>query len=389
MITMKLVCDERRCNNVRIRITNNRRKAELATDMYLPPLDLDLALSPNPPKRLERLANVLAYWNKQLDALKMEIYQQGGRFMDVAEIKERVANKLFGRQIEKECRFVSLYRDFAASRRRKATQGCYSVALHTLMRYEPKVEYMLIQEIDYSLLRRYLNWLYGQDYSVGTISNYIFCIHAVIREAIRNEIIDRDPFIHLPRIVRRTKTRKRSLPADAIRAIFALTPSSARARVALDVFKLSFMLIGINSVDMLRLECLTTDGRIEYERCKTRKQYSIKVEPEALEIINRYKSDKHGQLLTFADIWNSRQAMCGAVSTALRKYAGRDDLTLYWARHSWATIAYSIGIPKDIISQALGHSFGVAITDVYIDYDNVKVDEANRRVLDWVLYGKR
>lgn len=206
MITMKLVCDERRCNNVRIRITNNRRKAELATDMYLPPLDLDLALSPNPPKRLERLANVLAYWNKQLDALKMEIYQQGGRFMDVAEIKERVANKLFGRQIEKECRFVSLYLDFAASRRRKATQGCYSVALHTLMRYEPKVEYMLIQEIDYSLLRRYLNWLYGQDYSVGTISNYIFCIHAVIREAIRNEIIDRDPFIHLPRIVRRTKT---------------------------------------------------------------------------------------------------------------------------------------------------------------------------------------
>lgn len=33
MITMKLVCDERRCNNVRIRITNNRRKAELATDV--------------------------------------------------------------------------------------------------------------------------------------------------------------------------------------------------------------------------------------------------------------------------------------------------------------------------------------------------------------------
>lgn len=178
------------------------------------------------------------------------------------------------------------------------------------------------------------DWLYSQDYSLGTISNYIFCIHAVIREAIRNEIIDRDPFIHLPRIVRRTKTRKRSLPADAIRAIFTLTPSSARARVALDVFKLSFMLIGINSVDMLRLERLTTDGRIEYERCKTRKQYSIKVEPEALEIINRYKSDKHGRLLTFADKWNSRQAMCGAVSTALRKYAVRDDLTLYWARHS-------------------------------------------------------
>ena len=29
------------------------------------------------------------------------------------------------------------------------------------------------------------------------------------------------------------------------------------------------------------------------------------------------------------------------------------------------------------------------VTDIYIDFDRKKVDEANRRVLDWVLYGKR
>lgn len=389
MITMKLVCDERRCNNVRIRIINNRRKAELATDMYLAPLDLDLALSPNPPKRLERLSNVLAYWVKQLDALKMEIYQAGGRFMDVAEIKERVAEKLFGRQIEKEYRFVLLYRDFMGCRLRKATQACYRVSLNTLIRYEPKVEHMLIQEIDYALLSRYLNWLHNQNYSSGTIANYMQCIHAVVNEAIRNELIDRDPFIRLPRIKCNKPTRKRSLSVESLRAILALSPKSARARTALDAFKLSFMLIGINGVDMLGLTSITEDGRIAYERAKTRKQYSIKVEPEALEIINRYKSDRHGQLLTYADIWYTRNVMCHAIKVALRKYTGRDDLTLYWARHSWATIAYSIGIPKDVISQALGHSFGAAITDVYIDYDNEIVDNANRRVLDWVLYGKR
>ena len=90
-----IVCDERRCNNVRIRITNNRRKAELATDMYLPPLDLDLALSPNPPKRLERLANVLAYWNKQLSRQAMcgEHFSGIGKMIGVRSSREGATHK--------------------------------------------------------------------------------------------------------------------------------------------------------------------------------------------------------------------------------------------------------------------------------------------------------
>lgn len=41
-----------------------------------------------------------------------------------------------------------------------------------------------------------------------------------------------------------------------------------------------------------------------------------------------------------------------------------------------------------MISKGLGHSFGLSVTDIYIDFDNSKVDEANRRVIDYVLYGK-
>ena len=63
-------------------------------------------------------------------------------------------------------------------------------------------------------------------------------------------------------------------------------------------------------------------------------------------------------------------------------------LTTYWARHTWATIAASLDIPRDTIAHALGHG-GNTVTDIYIDFDQKKVDDANRRVLDWVLYGKR
>lgn len=59
-------------------------------------------------------------------------------------------------------------------------------------------------------------------------------------------------------------------------------------------------------------------------------------------------------------------------------------ITTYTARHSWATIAHKIGVSKDVISMALGHSFGNRTTDIYIDYDSEKIDVANRRVIDFI-----
>ena len=67
----------------------------------------------------------------------------------------------------------------------------------------------------------------------------------------------------------------------------------------------------------------------------------------------------------------------------------RQGLTTYYARHTWASIAFNLGIPKDVISLALGHSFGVRVTDTYINADLSRVDEANRRVIDYVLYNKK
>ena len=37
----------------------------------------------------------------------------------------------------------------------------------------------------------------------------------------------------------------------------------------------------------------------------------------------------------------------------------------------------------------LGHASRNSTTAIYIERDQCKVDEANRRVIDWVLYGKR
>lgn len=66
-----------------------------------------------------------------------------------------------------------------------------------------------------------------------------------------------------------------------------------------------------------------------------------------------------------------------------RYHALFPNITSYWARHTWATIAASLDIPKETIAAALGHG-GNTTTDIYIDFDRRKVDEANRKVIDFL-----
>lgn len=153
-----------------------------------------------------------------------------------------------------------------------------------------------------------------------------------------------------------------------------------------DTFMLVFMLIGINSVDLCQLEEIK-GGRISYKRGKTHKIYSIKVEPEAQEIFDRYKGEEH--LLKWFDTVETYRHYANRANLNLHTIGekiGVKGLTLYWARHTWATFAAEIDIPEDVISLALGHATtGADVTKVYIRYNHKKVDEANRRVIDYAL----
>lgn len=52
-------------------------------------------------------------------------------------------------------------------------------------------------------------------------------------------------------------------------------------------------------------------------------------------------------------------------------------------RHTWGTLAGELDIPKETIAQALGHATN-SVTDIYIKFNRNKIDEANRKVIDYV-----
>ncbi len=148
---------------------------------------------------------------------------------------------------------------------------------------------------------------------------------------------------------------------------------------------LSFYLIGINLID---LAYLTKDniraGRLEYKRRKTGKEYSIKLEPEARKLIKKLQGKTY--LICLSERYKEYNTVKKEINKKLKVAALKakldKDITTYYCRHSWATIASKLDIPKETISAALGHEIGSNTTAIYIEYDMNKVDQANRKVID-------
>ena len=61
------------------------------------------------------------------------------------------------------------------------------------------------------------------------------------------------------------------------------------------------------------------------------------------------------------------------------------ELTTYYARHTWATLAFDLDIPDHVIAMGLSHSYQTRNTNMfYINNDYKKLDVANRKILDYV-----
>ena len=127
------------------------------------------------------------------------------------------------------------------------------------------------------------------------------------------------------------------------------------------------------------------DGRTYFIRRKGKKDYSIKVQPEAHEIINRYQGKEY--LLDTMDHYSDYRAASKRINKKLKGIAGlckiKKHITTYYAQHIWATRSSSLGVSIDTIRYALGNSSGT-VTDIYIDYDLEQEDQANRKVIDYL-----
>lgn len=321
--------------------------------------------------------------------------------MSASQIKNRVMKEL--EPDEKANDFVRYYKAFALSRKSESTKRIYLATLDRLRKYDPNVGSLNLDDISKKWLDGLEAHFLGLGQSMTTVAIDLRNIRACINDAIDNELLS--SYVFRKKKIKAPKTRKRSLSVERLRELWNYPVERWQQRY-LDIFKLTFYLIGINLADLVDLVSIE-EGRISYNRHKTGRPYYIKVEPEAMELIEKYRGTNF--LLNIKETYKSYKSFMtkcnrglqsiGTVEnmpnpkykkgsrkhkTHIRRLSAFEGISLYWARHSWATLAAELEIPKETIAAALGHSSS-QVTDVYIKFNYKKVDEANREVIDYLL----
>lgn len=320
------------------------------------------------------------------------------RRLTITEIKNIILERLDGKERKDTGNgsFALGYKKFVETKQGR-TRQIYETTWKRICEFTDKAERLNFEDITAKWLNEFNGYMAKRSPAQNARSIHLRDIRAVFNFAIDEEMTDLYPFRKFK--IKSTPTMKRSLSVDDIRMIatMPLLPWQEEYR---DVFMLIFYLIGINIVDLFSLTHENVqNGRIVYTRRKTKRIYSIKIEPEAQEILERRKGTTH--LIDVADRYKDHTNFTSRFNKALKTFGTWevdehhkqkvrykpywDFLSSYWARHSWATIAYNdCNIPVDVISQALGHSMGNRVTMVYINSDSKKVDEANRKVIEKV-----
>lgn len=237
------------------------------------------------------------------------------------------------------------------------------------------VDNLRFTDMSYAWFEAFIKYMENDGLKRNTVAKYLKVIKTVIKYAEDDGVAVNKAYTKVNSRAE-TDTPMRNLPVETLRRVRD-TYIKGKTAVYKDAFMLSFYLIGINMADLLALpkDCIV-NGRLQYKRAKTGKNYSIKIEPEAQAIIDKYPGKNH--LLSFSEKCSCFRYNCNDLLNKLEK-----GLTWYWARYSWANYAVDLDIPKDIISEALGHKHGSTVTGVYIKYSLDKVDKANRQVLDY------
>ena len=274
---------------------------------------------------------------------------------------------------------------------KQRTSETYQATLCSFMQFREGQDIML-EDIDADLMLIYEAYLRSKGLARNSTSFYMRILRAVYNRAVEKGMTANcNPFKSVYTGV--DKTIKRAIPIKAIKQIknldLTMQPSLEFAR---DMFLFSFYTRGMSFIDIayLRKRDLA-NGVLTYRRRKTGQQLLIRWEKCMQEIAKKYgtPTDSPYLLPIITAPGNAERAqyqtMLHRVNYSLKKIAALAaipvQLTMYVARHSWASAAKSKNIPISVISEGMGHDSEMT-TQIYLaSLDTAVVDRANAQIL--------
>jgi integrase len=372
--------------NIKIRIFHNGDSRYIGTRFNVP-----VKMFSTPQGLVRKSHPQSAFINRELKIMQAQ-YEK--KLMEMDDLDFITITQLMSRLKEEKKTIYNIFDLFSeriAELKKTPTKKTWQVYLCTkanLKSFTGK-EFVSLVEVDQKFLEKFQEWHLKKGNAINTVNVEMRNIRAIFNRAINEGMISADFYPFRKFKIPKQAPKKRSLAYTQISKIYKAELTNSYEIQGRDTFMLIFFLIGINIKDLFLLRPNDYfNGRIYYDRSKTMKEYSILVQPEAKELIEKYRDPDGEWLLNFHKQYKSPYEFMRQTNKFLFRFTPglkiTEKITTYYARHSWATIAFNNGVSKDVVKLALGHG-GSSITDLYIDFDLKPVDEANRKVIDLIV----
>lgn len=399
MAKVSIILDQRKADKqgrfpIKLRISAQSSNTSISTNVFVSPRDYvgeaehAVARTCANAKQINKDICELHYM--YLSAI-MEL-ERSGRIltMSAADIRDYV-NK--GKEFVSEQTFSDALLDYRNKCRAEKTKQAYDYTMQMMERYTGKKKF-IFEDVNFMFLTEFDRWMENNGIGMSSRSIVFRNMRTVYNYAINNDWVNMQSYPFRKFKIRQSKKEKVYLPEDKMRELLTLDLSGENMQgmaLARDFFVLSFLLCGINPIDLYNLP--KRSKKIIFVRQKIKfhepKPIHISIQPEAAYFVNKYSGKEH--LINLAEKYFSFDSCYSFIKKRLKKIGKMIDcpnLTFYWARYSWATFASKIDVSDSTISKALGHADATLADKKYIEFDWSKVDRANRRVIDYVFYGK-
>ena len=276
---------------------------------------------------------------------------------------------------------------------KQRTSETYCCTLKSFMLFREDKD-VLLEDIDSDLMLMYEAYLRGRRLTKNSTSFYMRILRAVYNRAVEKDLTtNRNPFKHVYTGI--DKTIKRAISLKAVKQIknldLSLQPSLDFAR---DMFLFSFYTRGMSFIDMAYLKKKDlSNGILSYRRRKTGQQLFIRWEKSMQMIVDKYENPLSEYLLPIIKPKNGNERtqyqnamyLINRKLKEIGKIVGvQIPLTMYVARHSWASVAKNKNVPISVISEGMGHDSEMT-TQIYLaSLDNTIVDKANSMILSYL-----
>ncbi len=309
MATFKVILKDKRKDgnyNVKIQIIHNGQPQFIKTEFYLTGKQINkfgrVKNHPNASIINARLDEMISGYERKLDEIFLNLNN-----LTAKQVKEYLTSSVKRNEVE----FFTFMEEYIGNlkaryekeletdpKASKKTLECYDLLQKSVRRFMGKEQTLFFKDIDKSWLEKYEIFLRDSGVKNGVwnrMKDLRHLFNVLINDERKLLSADYYPFKYYK--ISRTKNnpKPKIIELDQLVQFIANPPVNKFELNAYRIFLLDFYLIGINPIDLYFINNgggEIVGDRLEFERSKTEVGHSIRLEPEALELIEQMKGEK-------------------------------------------------------------------------------------------------